>query len=62
MTAAQPKASAKDDSFKRDLAESEVLWNFEKFLVGRDGRVIGRFAPDLTVEDPLLLELSSWLI
>jgi glutathione peroxidase len=64
LTAAQPKASAKDDSFKRDLAEygvepaseSEVLWNFEKFLVGRDGRVIGRFAPDVTVEDPLLLD------
>jgi len=28
-----------------------VLWNFEKFLVGRDGRVIGRFAPDVTADD-----------
>jgi glutathione peroxidase len=24
----------------------EVLWNFEKFLIGRDGRVVRRFAPD----------------
>jgi glutathione peroxidase len=24
----------------------ELLWNFEKFLVGRDGNVIARFAPD----------------
>lgn len=24
----------------------EVLWNFEKFLIGRDGRVARRFAPD----------------
>lgn len=24
----------------------EVLWNFEKFLIGRDGRVAARFAPD----------------
>jgi len=64
LTAAKPKASAKDDSFKKDLAaygiepdnENEVLWNFEKFLVGRDGRVIGRFAPDVTAEDPLLVD------
>ncbi|MDC0711377.1 glutathione peroxidase [Stigmatella sp. ncwal1] len=31
-----------------------VAWNFEKFLVGRDGCVVGRFAPDVTVEDPRL--------
>jgi glutathione peroxidase len=24
----------------------EVLWNFEKFLVNRQGEVVGRFAPD----------------
>lgn len=24
----------------------EVLWNFEKFLIGRDGRIAARFAPD----------------
>jgi glutathione peroxidase len=22
-----------------------VSWNFEKFLVGRDGKVVGRFSP-----------------
>lgn len=31
-----------------------VLWNFEKFLIGRDGRVLERFAPDVTAEDPRL--------
>ncbi|MCC5886032.1 MAG: redoxin domain-containing protein [Gammaproteobacteria bacterium] len=31
-----------------------VMWNFEKFLIGRDGKVIGRFAPDITVENPEL--------
>jgi glutathione peroxidase len=64
LTAAQPRASAKDDSFKKDLAdygvkpdsENEVLWNFEKFLMARDGRVIGRFAPDVTPEDRLLVD------
>jgi len=34
----------------------EVLWNFEKFLIGRDGKVVGRFAPDLTPDDPRLVE------
>ena len=32
----------------------EVLWNFEKFLVGRDGRVVTRFAPDVVPDDPVL--------
>ncbi|MFT4149229.1 MAG: glutathione peroxidase [Paracoccaceae bacterium] len=33
----------------------EVQWNFEKFLIGRDGRVAGRFAPDVAPDDPRLL-------
>ncbi len=33
-----------------------VLWNFEKFLVGKDGSVIGRFAPDLDPDDARLRE------
>lgn len=37
-------------------AEGEVAWNFEKFLIGRDGRVAARFAPDVTPDDPALLE------
>jgi glutathione peroxidase len=31
----------------------DVRWNFEKFLVGRDGTVI-RFSPTVTPEDPKL--------
>lgn len=27
-------------------AESSISWNFTKFLVGKDGQVIARFAPD----------------
>jgi glutathione peroxidase len=34
----------------------QVLWNFEKFLVGRDGRVLARFAPDVTADDPRLTD------
>jgi glutathione peroxidase len=31
------------------------MWNFEKFLVGRDGQVIARFAPDVKPDDPALV-------
>ncbi|MCQ4271577.1 glutathione peroxidase [Pseudomonas kuykendallii] len=34
----------------------EVQWNFEKFLIGRNGRVAARFAPDVTADDPRLVE------
>ncbi|KFE64911.1 glutathione peroxidase [Hyalangium minutum] len=34
----------------------DVLWNFEKFLISRDGRVVGRFAPDVTADDPRLTQ------
>jgi len=33
----------------------DALWNFEKFLVGRDGRVVQRFSPDMTPDDPTLV-------
>lgn len=35
--------------------DPEVLWNFEKFLIGRDGQVAGRFAPAMTPDDPALV-------
>ncbi|SFG22178.1 glutathione peroxidase [Novosphingobium sp. CF614] len=35
--------------------DPEVLWNFEKFLISRDGSVAGRFAPGTTPSDPLLV-------
>ncbi|MCA9856323.1 MAG: glutathione peroxidase [Dehalococcoidia bacterium] len=31
-----------------------VRWNFEKFLVDREGNVIDRFITDLTPEDPIV--------
>ncbi len=36
----------------RDL--EEPTWNFTKYLVGRDGRVIARFGPKTTPDDPNL--------
>ncbi len=35
---------------------SDVMWNFEKFLVDRHGQVVGRFAPDVTPEHSRLVE------
>jgi glutathione peroxidase len=37
-------------------APTDVLWNFEKFLIGRDGKVAARFAPDVAADDPRLLD------
>ncbi|MFT3965289.1 MAG: glutathione peroxidase [Sphingobium sp.] len=35
--------------------DPEVLWNFEKFLIGRTGQVVARFAPTVTPDDPALV-------
>lgn len=36
--------------------DPEVLWNFEKFLIARDGSVVARFAPGVEPRDPALVE------
>lgn len=36
---------------QRDDENRGILWNFEKFLVGRDGKVAARIAPDVPAED-----------
>jgi glutathione peroxidase len=33
-----------------------VLWNFEKFLVSRDGAVVGRVAPTVKPDDPAVVQ------
>lgn len=35
--------------------DPEVLWNFEKFLVGKDGTVKARFAPTVAPDDDALV-------
>lgn len=65
LTAAQPKADGPNGNAMRErLAgknipihpEPEVLWNFEKFVLGRNGEVVARFAPDTPLDDPALLQ------
>ena len=50
------------NSFLRDVhngattnPEPGILWNFEKFLVSRDGTVIARFSPEVTPDDPIIV-------
>jgi glutathione peroxidase len=33
----------------------DIKWNFEKFLINRQGEVVGRFSPDVDPLDPLIL-------
>jgi len=58
-----PVADGDPESFRENLRgygmtptdAPEVLWNFEKFLVGRDGNVIARFAPQVAPDDPMVV-------
>lgn len=34
----------------------EVLWNFEKFLVNKQGEVVARFAPDISADDARIVD------
>ena len=40
----------------KHLNETDVLWNFEKFLVGKNGEVVSRIAPDVKPDDERLKE------
>ncbi len=40
----------------REIADpTAVRWNFEKFLVDREGNVVNRFITDLKPEDPIVI-------
>ena len=58
LTEAQPKrmlnATPKPGAIAKQ-ADKDVRWNFEKFLVSRNGDVVARFDPDLVPLDPILV-------
>ena len=63
LIAAQPEATSLSEvPFREKLkgygidgnAEPEILWNFEKFIVSRNGEVVKRFAPDTQPDAPEL--------
>jgi glutathione peroxidase len=69
LIAAQPKVTDDGPGFRRGQEEFArqhslpapnaapgVLWNFEKFLVGRDGHVIARFGTEVKPDDPRVIQ------
>ncbi|EPA96110.1 MULTISPECIES: glutathione peroxidase [Pseudomonas] len=63
LTAAQPESTGEGPMRERLLGygiesanTTDVLWNFEKFLIDRQGAVVARFAPDVAADDPRLIE------
>ena len=62
LTAALPKAAGDADAMREGMRSRgrtptevpEVLWNFEKFLISRDGKVVGRFVPATKPDAPEL--------
>jgi glutathione peroxidase len=65
LIAAQPQARQKPGTqleerliskgYFSERRPDEILWNFEKFVVGRNGDVVARFAPDVVPDDPALI-------
>ena len=64
LFAAQPaRTTAPESGFVEKLKgygfeakDGDVLWNFEKFLVNKEGQVVGHFAPDMTPDHPILVK------
>lgn len=64
LIAAKPEATTNEPgAFRTKLIgyglnanpEPGILWNFEKFVIDRNGKVVARFSPELTPDDPLLV-------
>jgi glutathione peroxidase len=60
LIAARPNAQPKPGGTLRKTLDqhglgpkndTDIMWNFEKFLVNRQGEVVGRFAPDISPKD-----------
>jgi glutathione peroxidase len=52
LTEAQPERTMPDGAEPKP--GQDIRWNFEKFLIGRDGTVIGRYDPDVLPESAIL--------
>ena len=63
LTHAIPRAEGDPEAFRERLRgfgitpteEPDIVWNFEKFLIARDGTVVRRFAPTVTPDDPTIV-------
>jgi glutathione peroxidase len=63
LMAAQPQATTNEPgAFRTKLVgfgiqaepEPAILWNFEKFVVDRNGNIVARISPEITPDDPLV--------
>lgn len=63
LTGTHPKTDVGSDNFLMKLKSfgqsltnpNDIVWNFEKFLVNKNGEIVARFAPDITAEDARLI-------
>ena len=63
LTAAAPEKQGDAAAWRKLLSDHgmtpnqdpEVLWNFEKFLINREGSVAGRFSPNVGPDDAVLV-------
>lgn len=68
LIAAKPETTGDSEEFRQGIAgflassnlplqstKPEVFWNFEKFLVGRDGKVLDRFSSTIEPSDERLV-------
>jgi glutathione peroxidase len=63
LTETKPDTDVNDGGLESNLkgyghtrsTPGEILWNFEKFLIAKDGSVAARFAPDIAATDERLV-------
>jgi glutathione peroxidase len=63
LTEARPDKQGDPEAFRERLRgfgmtpnpDPEVLWNFEKFIIAKDGSVAARFSPTTAPDDPALV-------
>jgi glutathione peroxidase len=64
LTSAIPTKAGNDPEIFRDrlrgfgatpTQDPEILWNFEKFVVDREGNVVARFDPTTKPQDPVVI-------
>jgi len=64
LIAARPQAQQNPEGKLRKTLEqhglgpkndTDIMWNFEKFLLDRNGEIVGRFAPDIAPKDPAII-------
>ena len=64
LTSSIPRAEGADAATFRETLrghgmtpteDPDILWNFEKFLIAKDGTVARRFAPTVAPDDPVIV-------